>query len=537
MALFRKITVMALLGAMGAAMGAVLGEVLFIEGGGERSEPRKICLLFDVSGSMGEAVSTEPGPGGITTQLKALQEAAYGFVDRQDLGLDAMALTVFSSDARILLGPSQDAGALKGAISGLTARGGTNLGRGFDLARSVLEHEPGERWILLFSDGKPESSSTNETPEAAALSAAARVREAGIQIVAIGTGLADANLLALAAGGVDNVIISDPQALHDAFRRSEEVINRQMLASRGTTASFKRNVLLTGLWAALIAIGAAAGLVVGQNQHMRRRVVSPRELAIVLPGGVITGLLAGAAGQTFFFSLSGTPAVMALGRVVAWMLLGCCVGYGMGFFVPNLCRNRAAVAGAAGGAVAAFAFLTLVPLVGDTIGRLLGAAILGLCAGMTTVLVEAVYRKAWLVVHWSPKEKSSLALGTSPVLVGSASEAHVLLPDQDSPSPVMARITLNDGVIRLEDEHAQRSRVLRDGETLTYGRILIEVRASASADAAKAAKVWKAPKEVPRDRREDDVPDAVKRARAREEKWYDVQEASTASRGASARER
>jgi hypothetical protein len=57
----KKITVMALLGALGATVGAVVGEALFLGKGPLRAEPRKICLLFDVSGSMGEAVVM---PGG-----------------------------------------------------------------------------------------------------------------------------------------------------------------------------------------------------------------------------------------------------------------------------------------------------------------------------------------------------------------------------------------------------------------------------------------------------------------------------------------
>ena len=40
------------------------------------------------------------------------------------------------------------------------------------------------------------------------------------------------------------------------------------------------------------------------------------------------------------------------------------------------------------------------------------------------MLVEAVYRKAWLEVHWSPKEKSSLALGDSPIIIGSRRLTH-----------------------------------------------------------------------------------------------------------------
>ena len=265
----KKITVMALLGALGATVGAVVGEALFLGKGPLRADPRKVCLLFDVSGSMGEAV-VMPGGERVMSQLEALQEAACDFVRRQDLELDAMGLTAFSSDARIINNLSHDGAQIERGIVSLSARGGTNLGRGFDLAREALANEEGQRWILLFSDGKPESSSTNESPEAAALSAASRVRDAGIQIVAIGTRLADANLLTLATGAAQNVIISDPQALHEAFRRSEAVINRQMLASTGTAVSFKRSVALTGLWAALIAIGAGTGLVLGQNRHLRR---------------------------------------------------------------------------------------------------------------------------------------------------------------------------------------------------------------------------------------------------------------------------
>ncbi|MHC4653286.1 MAG: vWA domain-containing protein, partial [Planctomycetota bacterium] len=222
----KKITVMSLLGALGATVGAVVGEALFLGKGPLRAEPRQICLLFDVSGSMGEAV-VMPGGERVMSQLEALQEAARDFVRRQDLELDAMGLTVFSSDARIITNLSHDGARIERDIASLSARGGTNLGRGFDLAREALASQEGQRWILLFSDGKPESSSTNESPEAAALSAASRVRDDGIQIVAIGTRLADANLLTLATGAPQNVIVSDPQALHEAFRRSEEVINRQ----------------------------------------------------------------------------------------------------------------------------------------------------------------------------------------------------------------------------------------------------------------------------------------------------------------------
>jgi Ca-activated chloride channel family protein len=522
MTLLKKITTMALCGALGAVGGAVGGEVLFLLEGAPQKPARSICLLFDVSGSMAETVR-QPGREGIVTQLEALQDAARDFVDRQDLTTDTMGLTAFSSDAYIVNKLSHNAGSLKQSIAGLKARGGTNLGRGFDVAREALDAEIGDRWILVFTDGKPETSSTEETPEAAALSAAQRVHEAGINIVAIGTGLADANLLAMATGSSDSVIVSDPHRLADAFKTSEEFINRQMLASSSTSGGFRHNVLMTGIWAALIAIGASTGLVVGQNQHLRRRVLGPREALIVVMGGVFTGVLAGTAGQTAFFALSSVPAVSAIGRVISWSLLGCGIGYGMSFFVPNLRRTQAAAAGAAGGALSSFAFLTLVPAVGDTIGRLLGAGLLGLCTGMTTVLVEAAYRTAWLVVHWSKKERSTLALGTDAIVVGSVNDAHVLIADQDSPSPVMATIRLANGVIQLEDGHAGSTYELHDGDTLTYGSIVIEVCASTGSEVAAPLPRLNTSADEPvrDDSRRQDVPDAVSRARAREGKWFE----------------
>ena len=543
MTLLQKITVMALLGAIGAVAGAVLGEVLFLDDDPARSEARKICLLFDVSGSMGDTVSS-PG-GGVSTQLQALQQAACDFVDRQDFALDAMALTIFSSDARLVTPLVHSPETLKQAIMTLRPMGGTDLGLGFDKALDAMKRETGERWVLLFSDGKPESSSTGQTPEQSALSAARRVREAGIDIVAIGTGLADASLLAQATGSADNVIISDPDKLADAFKRSEEVINRQMLASRSSSGSFKRNVVLTGCWAALIAIGASMGLVIAQNRHLRRRILSPKQAVLINVGGVVTGLFAGALGQTLFYVLSETPAVIAIGRVAAWSVLGFGIGFGMGSFVPNLSRERAALAGAIGGMAAASGFLVLVPLVGDTIGRLLGAGILGLCTGLTTVLVEAVTRSAWLVVHWSEKERSTVALGAKPVRVGSHADAHILLAEDDSPVPVMASITTEGKSIRLEDGQTSQTRELRDGEVLTYGRIRIEVRAATGFDAAAVeSTVPAAPKKPkkakkPKKKRPEPVgsgaPDRVPRAGARESNWYDTD--SSSPRAGSARER
>ncbi len=508
MALLRKFTLMAILGAIGAALGAGLGEALFSQAVARRSEPRRICLLFDISGSMAETVRREDG--GSITQLQALKDAACDFIARQDLTHDLVALTVFSSDAHLVVSLSRDGELLQKSIRGLWASGGTNLGRGFDVTQTVLAHEPGERWVLVFTDGKPETSSTGESPQVAALSAASRLRDAGVKIVAIGTPLADASLLAQAAGSPANVIVSDASALHAAFQRSEEVIkNRQMLSSAGS-AGFTHDALKAGIWAALVAVGAGIGLVVAQNRHTHRRALGVRQGFMVIVGGTLTGLAAGFAGQSIYFALSGVAMVAAIGRVAAWSLLGFGLGYGMGSFVPNLARRRAAIAVAVAGAAASLCFLTLTPLVGDAFGRLLGAAILGLAAGLTTVMIEAVCREAWIVVHWGPRERTTLTLGESPILVGASSDAHVLIAEDDSPSPIMARISLARGAVRMED-HTGGSSVLRDGEVIEFGRIRIEVCASGS----PAPEQFDGRSETPRRGNE-----RAHKARAREAKWH-----------------
>ena len=483
--MLKKVALLGLLGAGFAAIGALAGEGLFVGTAEPASASRSICLLFDVSGSMGETIN-EAERGRRVTQLEALQDAASEFVDRQDLDADAMGLATFSSHARVVAQPGHDVPALAQSISGLRAAGGTDIGRGLDVAREALRDRSSERWVLLFSDGKPESSSTEESPEQAALSAARRVRNAGIQIVAIGTGRADANLLEKITGDPARVIISDRHALAEAFRKTEQVINRQMLASIPDAAGFGGSLARTGSWACLIAMGAALGLCVGQNRHMRRRILGIREATLIVGGGLITGLLAGVTGQSLFFVLSGMPAVTSAARLTAWMVLGCGLGFGMGFFVPNLCRQRAAAAGAAGGLIAAVFFLTLVPAVGDPAGRILGAAILGFCTGLATVLVEAAYRKAWLIVHWGKNETSTLALGATPILVGSSREAHILIPGA---VPIVARIALVNGLVQVEDVQTGRTNALHHGDVVNFGPVRVEVCAGAAERVAAAAPV------------------------------------------------
>ena len=92
-------------------------------------------LLLDISGSMGDRTSRYGGRS--VSQLSALQDAASDFLKRQDLTLDPVGLAVFSSNAHVVNKLTHDAGVLNKSIKRLYANGGTNLGRGFDVATSA----------------------------------------------------------------------------------------------------------------------------------------------------------------------------------------------------------------------------------------------------------------------------------------------------------------------------------------------------------------------------------------------------------------
>ena len=487
MSTFTKILGMATMAVVGATLGAAGGELLFV---GDKAPvpPRSICLLFDVSGSMAQRIRNKQDPIGLRTQLQALQDAAVGFAGRQDLRIDTLGLAVFSTSARVMTPLGHGTKEVCDAIGRLKADGSTDLAGGLDAAHKMLADARGERWVLLFSDGKPEGIMPKRDPEQMALEAAARVRAAGIHIVAIGTGLADEVLLQRVTGAKENVFVSAPERLVEAFERSEQYIDsRQLLASSAQVADFRSGLERAALWATLIAIGAGLGMVTWQNRHLRRRSLSAKDLFCILFGGVLTGSLAGAAGQSLYWALSDHERLRDAARTAAWIVLGLGCGLGMSLFVPNLNRRRAAVGGIVSGVVAAYLFVVVVPLhpvYGETMARLASAAGLGLFTAIALMLLEAANKKAWLVVHWSKKETSTLLLGTTPIVVGHAKNAHIRPSYDPGGTPELMRILYETNQVIVEEPGRGR-RSVRDGTRLDFGRIAVEVRIAA-ADAAPA---------------------------------------------------
>jgi Ca-activated chloride channel family protein len=94
-------------------------------------EEATVMLVIDVSGSM-NADDVEP------TRMEAAQRAANRFLDRLPARFQ-VGLVTFSSEAETLVAPTTDREALRGALSVLTANGGTAMGDGLARALDVIE--------------------------------------------------------------------------------------------------------------------------------------------------------------------------------------------------------------------------------------------------------------------------------------------------------------------------------------------------------------------------------------------------------------
>ena len=254
-----------------------------------------------------------------------------------------------------------------------------------------------------------------------------------------------------------------------------------------------KTTLVIGLWTSLLAVGMAALIVATQNFLLRRALFNVKEAALVLGGGVLAGLVSGAVSQHLFAlgansiaaQLSETdaervlPLLIKSGQVVGWSLLGALLGFGLAFFIPNLPKFRAGLAGLVGGGLGAAAFLFALAKSGEVSGRLVGAAILGLTIGLVVALVERLAREAALIVHWHENERTVINLGSEPVILGSSPEAHLYLPKHKGFPPITAIVTFSDGRVQMENKLSNSTHTLAGGNKLQIGELWIEIQTDA----------------------------------------------------------
>ena len=462
----------ALLGALGCFLGGLIGEALLLA---TRKAPspataREICLLIDCSGSMhGD-------------KINEVKEAAIQFLRGQDLTCNAIAVVGFNTFPWVAAPLTNHAGFLESAVRALQASGSTRMDLAMEMAtkqfspRSVEGGSNGPpRAILLFTDGMPEPPSASVPT----LNAAQSARADGILIVSVATGDAQVQYLQQITGDPKQVMPTTSGKFLEAFREAERIIRSKQLvesSSRGSQYSLVWAMSRIGIWTALLSVGLGLVLIVGQNAYLHRRLLSAKEGLLGAGGSIGAGMVAGALGQLLFQGAASVAALELVGRIAAWTLLGGLVGLGMTFFVPNLKTWRALLGGAIGGVVGSLGFLAGAGMLADFAGRLLGAALLGFFIGLMIALAEQIAREACLLVHWAPKETTTVNLGAQPVILGSSPEAHVYLPKEKGFPPVTGLVSFVGGKVEFENKINGQKVALRNGSKLQLGTLVIEVK-------------------------------------------------------------
>ena len=462
-----KMALFGLMGAVGCLAAAVLCEPFLLltrQAPVTRRQPQAVTLLLDCSGSMSGA------------KLAEMQQAAREFVQRQDLQSDRIAVVGFGSGVHLGWPLSADKAGLQTAIAGLHDGGGTNMSAALLAAADVLDGSPLSKNILLFTDGMPDSQ-----PET--IKAAKDCSAAGIRIVAVATGDADGHLLQQLAGARELVFPADAGRFAAAFKQAEEAIyGKQLLESGPSTGGLFTSLLRIAAWTGLLAAGIALALACGQSLYLRRTLPGRRTAVLAGVGGLGAGLAAGFVGQLVFAGTPDSAVLVALGRIVAWAILGALVGLGLAFFVPNLRALRGLQGGAVGGMAGAVGFLLGALVLGDVVGRLAGAAILGFCIGLMIAFFEVAFRTLWLEIHYGPREVRAVTLGPEPITIGADQEACTIFA-RNAP-PVALRYQIQNGEVVCEDVPASRTHRLIPGDRRTVGNVTVVVCAQRPEDAS-----------------------------------------------------
>lgn len=241
-----------------------------------------------------------------------------------------------------------------------------------------------------------------------------------------------------------------------------------------------RLVLAVGVWTGAIAALVCLFLLGGQHHYLRGTLPAAGGVLAGLGGGLVVGIVGGAAGQGLFLLADTDSKILdALFRIMGWTLLGSLAGLGLSLFVPNLKLAYGLAGGAAGGAAGAIGYLVVASVAGALLGRLAGGLVLGLFIGLMVAVVEAAFRRAWLEVRYGPREVVTVNLGAEPVKVGGDARACTVWA-RGAPD-VALRYFLRDGQVICTDVPTRTEVPVRDGDTREAGNVTVVVRTGTSA--------------------------------------------------------
>ena len=140
-----------------------------------------VYLLLDCSSSMSGH-----------NKLGQAKERSIDFARQAQFKGYFVGLITFNTNAANICDPQPETSVLKKHLATIEAEGTTNMGRGIRLATNKLKSLPGQLCMVIVTDGAPNSKQN-------ALKLAGEAKNAGIEIITIGTDDADEEFLRLLA--------------------------------------------------------------------------------------------------------------------------------------------------------------------------------------------------------------------------------------------------------------------------------------------------------------------------------------------------
>lgn len=230
----------------------------------------------------------------------------------------------------------------------------------------------------------------------------------------------------------------------------------------------------SALWVAAFSSILALGLFWAGEIYHRRPIWSPKTVGRALLVGAVAGLISGGVAQALYsVPLADGWARDYIFRSSCWALMGGILGSRLSTVVPNLGKWRGACAGAVGGGVGGVGFMMVASSLAEAPGRALGIGILGLALGLAVVVVEELFREAYLEIIWAPKETTTVTLGERPVFIGGGEDEVFVggLPEH------AGGVVIDGGRIFYIDGSSGNRTAFRDGSRIQIGRIEIVVHA------------------------------------------------------------
>ncbi len=449
----------------------------------EDQRPVDLVFVLDISGSMsGELEGVRNSLTEFLGQLEA----------RKIKG--RFALVTFDDEARIGHTLTTDVKAIVEVMKPLFVTGGRPAGdsslAGLSVAAGLPFQEEARKVVILITDETfdlPDGDifSTDEV-----VSGLRKAKVDEVDVVTLSTLTDDYAFLKKAASGKFFTMDQygrQSEGLANLFKEvAVSVADSSVLRGTGAPGAkidvalirknFWPDAMQAGLWVALVCFGIGIAIETIQ-QLLLGGVVRPlpvlRAMAISLALGFAAGVIAQA---LYAYALGEGGDLGALPRIVSWVFVGAGLGLSISLAIPNLNILRAVLFGSLGGLVAVGGFLLVASLGSEMASRLLGAAFLGGFIALAVSIAEAVAREAYLVVHWAKNETTTVNLGSRPIMVGTSREATVRISSQSGYPAAVASFELKDGKAILTNHMSKSTHVLKDGNKLTLGTVVVEVR-------------------------------------------------------------